>query len=48
LLTWSYLVLPRDTLSLFICFVFSVFLTPSLYPQLLLSPSCTQSWLDQI
>jgi hypothetical protein len=48
LLTWHTLVLPRGTPSLLFYFVLCVLLTPSLYPELLLSPSCTQSCLDQI
>jgi hypothetical protein len=46
LLSWSSLVLPRGTSSLFTYFMFSVFLAPSLYPELLSSPSCTQNCLD--
>jgi hypothetical protein len=48
LLTWSNPVLPHGTLSLLCYFVFYVLLTPNLYPELLSSPSCTQSYLDQI
>jgi hypothetical protein len=48
LLSWPNLMLPHDTPSLFLCFIFPLFSASSLYPALLLSPSCTQSYLDQI
>jgi hypothetical protein len=48
LLTWPILVLLRGTPSLLYCFICYVFFVPSLHPKRPLSPSCTQSYLDQI
>jgi hypothetical protein len=48
LLTWFILVLPRGTSSLICYFIYLESLVPSLYPKRPLSPSCTQSCLDQI
>ena len=48
LLTWPNERLPRGTPSLFDYFIPPVFLVPSLYPELLLSPTCTQDCSDQI